>query len=136
MSHEHGQAFIPDHFSRATLVNELHVENMFLKTHPGQIVVDAFWTKAEASYDSNHAEFLRLHECPLLDHILKHDKLECVISPSVPHIDPGNPVKPVCHVEPTCGPHAVPEPSTFVLSTIVIAMFVFFYTANKFLNQR
>jgi hypothetical protein len=129
MTHEHGQAFIPDHFSRATLVKELQIENMFLKSHAGEIISDSFWTKVEASYNSNHAEFLRLHACPLLDHILKRDKLECDTSPSVPHTEPGEPTSPVCPVTPVCTPHAVPEPSALLTLGIgIIAVFVFAVT--------
>lgn len=123
MSHEHAQVFVPDHFSRATLAKELHVESLFLRSNPGEIVADTFWTKAEASYNSNHAEFLRAHACPLLDRILKHDHLE---SPSLPHIvEPAPPVVVTC-TPPPCPVAGVPEPSTLVLFGIgIVAAFVF-----------
>lgn len=115
---------IDDHFSHAELVRELQIEAPY--EHAGLIAPDAFWTKAVTSFESDKHEFLRLHACPLLDRVLKHDHL---VGPATsPHCVLGDPTS-TAIVGRTCdppAPHAIPEPSPMVLSSIAIVAVAIF----------
>jgi hypothetical protein len=104
---------------RVELAKELKIELTYEKDHPHEIIPDAFWTKIVSEYDANKHQFIKNHQCPVLDHILRCDHLEC--SPSY---CPPCPTPVVC--EPCspfkCDPVSVPEPSGFILVSIALVV--------------
>ena len=132
--------YIPDHFTHATLAKELAIEYRYLRSHPGEIDPDAFWTKAVASYESSPRLFLLHHQCPLLDRILKHDHLPQI--PIPPHFLPCVPCEPC---EPMhCGtgdpppthpgsPHGVPEPASMLLMCVSMVVVTAFYRWRRYI---
>ena len=106
---------------------------------PGKALIDpnAFWTKVEASYLSDPRMFLRQHECPILDYIVRHDHLPIDPPPAVtttilPPLT--NCPPPVIGSPPTnTGTHdpgdppqviGVPEPSSIVLAGLAALIVV------------
>lgn len=115
---------IDDHFSHAELVRELRIEAPFARH--GEITPDPFWAHAVASFNANPRAFEDHHACPILAGILKRDHLvNLAISP---HCIPGDPPS-TASISRTCdppAPHAVPEPSPIVLSSIAIVAVAIF----------
>ncbi len=132
--------YIPDHWTRRELVKELRIEHTYLSNHPGEIIRDGFWLKAESSYLSSPAQFARHHMCPELLHILRHDHLTSlpvppVITPLMPSEPPTLP--PVVIQPHSLGggggspPGSVPEPTSMILWAVAIAWFVLRTSSRK-----
>jgi hypothetical protein len=128
---QEAEDYIPDHFSHATLVHEVHVEIPYARE--GLIVPDAFWEKLEATYLSDPRETLRHHECPVLDSILRHDHLP-VQPDTITTISPPPIIRQTTGtVSPPTGSsthepggpqqiNGVPEPSSIVLAGLAVLM--------------
>ena len=128
---QEAEDYIPDHFSHATLVRELHVELPYARE--GLIALNKFWGKLEAAYLSDPRETLRQHGCPVLDSILRHDHLPVHPETIIPTISPPSivgqtsasvsaPTGTGTH-EPG-GPQqiSVPEPSSIILAGLAMLM--------------
>jgi PEP-CTERM motif len=127
---QQAEDYIPDHFSHAALVHEVHIEIPYARE--GLIAPTAFWEKLEATYLSDPRLTLRQHECPVLDSILRHDHLPVDPDAITPTILPpsiigqtsgtGSPSTGSGTHEPG-GPqqiNSVPEPSSIVLAGLAV----------------
>ena len=132
-AHHEAEVYIPDHFSHATLVHELHIEGPYARE--GLIAPNAFWEKVEASYLSDPRLFLRQHQCAILDYIVRHDHLPGDPDPTATiTLPPPMPID--CPPEVSSPPtgtityppvdpqfvSSVPEPSSIVLAGLAALM--------------
>jgi hypothetical protein len=143
--HHEASGFIPDQFSHAALVREIHIEAPY--AHQGLIVNDAFWEKVEASYQSDPRMMLHEHQCPILDQILRIDRLSVDPSAVTTPTPPATTVwqLPLTSLPPTVtGTHypvgplttiSVPEPTSIIPAGIA-ALTISAYVVTRALRGR
>jgi hypothetical protein len=132
-AHKEADDYIPDHFSHAALVHELHIEMPY--AIEGLIAPTAFWEKLEATYLTDPRLTLQQHECPVLDSILRHDHLPVYPDAITPPILPPSIIGQTSGTgSPPTGPgtqapggepqqlNGVPEPSSIVLAGLAALM--------------